>query len=322
MPRRHVVRLELWFGHAFGDLRVTDNGRGFDPDEAGLHARRSLGPANMKERADRSARSSGLPAAPGPHENRDRRAHARRAAVCHERNPLCGCSASTITGSSAKALSAILGRQPDMEVVAQAATGEQAVELFRQHRPDVTLMDLQLPNDERPRRDSGDPAGGPRRPIIVLTMYHGEEDIFWALEAGAASYLLKDSISDDLATMIRDVSGAAADSAEHRGGARSPGDAVAPERGEIEVVQLIGHGHRNKEIATALHITEDTAKVHVRPSFEKLDVNDRTAAVRDGAAPRHHPPRLKRAVEPSRFTLGCADFSRQMRGQEAAINTK
>ena len=178
-------------------------------------------------------------------------------------------------------LSAMIGRQPDMEVVALAATGEQAVELYKQHAPDVTLMDLQLPKMSgldairAIRRDD------PNAHIIVLTMYHGEEDIYRALEAGAATYLLKDSISDDLTSMIREVS---------VGGRPLPPNianvlatratqALLSAR-EIEVVQLIAQGLRNKEIATALHITEETAKVHVRRVFAKLDVNDRTAAVR------------------------------------------
>jgi DNA-binding NarL/FixJ family response regulator len=178
-------------------------------------------------------------------------------------------------------LSAMIGRQPDMEVVALAATGEQAVELYKQHAPDVTLMDLQLPTMSgldairAIRRDD------PDANIIVLTMYHGEEDIYRALEAGAATYLLKDAISDDLTPMIREVSAGRRPLPPNIANvlATRATQALLSAR-EIEVVQLIAQGLRNKEIATALHITEETAKVHVRRVFAKLDVNDRTAAVR------------------------------------------
>jgi DNA-binding NarL/FixJ family response regulator len=178
-------------------------------------------------------------------------------------------------------LSAMIGRQPDMEVVALAATGEQAVELYREHRPDVTLMDLQLPTMSGLDAIRAIRREDPSARIIVLTMYHGEEDIYRSLEAGAATYLLKDSISDDLTTMVREV---------HTGQRPIPPQIArvlaaratqAPlSAREVEVVQLIAQGLRNKEIATALHITEETAKVHVRRVFAKLDVNDRTAAVR------------------------------------------
>jgi two-component system NarL family response regulator len=178
-------------------------------------------------------------------------------------------------------LSAMIGRQPDMEVVALAATGEQAVDLYREHRPDITLMDLQLPKMsgleaiKQIRRD--DPSAN----IIVLTMYHGEEDIYRALEAGAATYLLKDSISDDLTSMIREVHAGRRPIPPNIASVLAARALQAPlSAREVEVVRLIAQGMRNKEIATALHITEETAKVHVRRVFAKLDVNDRTAAVR------------------------------------------
>jgi DNA-binding NarL/FixJ family response regulator len=177
-------------------------------------------------------------------------------------------------------LAAMIGRQPDMQVVASAATGEQAVDLFRELRPDVTLMDLQLPTMsglEAIRAIRGVDADAR---IIVLTMYQGEEDIFRALEAGAASYLLKDSISDDLTTMIREVQAGRRPITPIIAQLLSTRATQAPLTArEVEVVGLIAKGLRNKEIATELHITEETAKVHVRRVFVKLNVNDRTAAV-------------------------------------------
>lgn len=178
-------------------------------------------------------------------------------------------------------LSAMLGSQPDMEVVGVATTGEEAVELFRRHHPDVTLMDLQLPTMSGLEAIRAIRRESPEARIIVLTMYHGEEDIYRALEAGAASYLLKDSISDDLAAMVREVAAGRRPIPPNIAevlAARATQSALSAR--EVQVVQLIGQGYRNREIATELHIAEETAKVHVRRLFEKLNVNDRTAAVR------------------------------------------
>jgi two-component system NarL family response regulator len=178
-------------------------------------------------------------------------------------------------------LSAMIGRQSDMEVVALAATGEQAVDLYREHRPDITLMDLQLPKMSGLETIKAIRRDDPDANIIVLTMYNGEEDIYRALEAGAATYLLKDSISDDLTSMIREVHAGRRPIPPNIASVLAARATQAPlSAREVEVVRLIAQGMRNKEIATALHITEETAKVHVRRVFAKLDVNDRTAAVR------------------------------------------
>src|SRR5262245_4058384 len=167
-----------------------------------------------------------------------------------------------------------------MEVVAQATTGEQAVELFRTHRPDVTLMDLQLPGMsglEAIRQIRGE---FPDARVVVLTMYQGEEDIYRALEAGAASYLLKDTLTDDLIRVVRDVHAGKptlSDSVNARLASRAAQPVLTPR--EIAVVQLIAKGMRNKEIAVALGVSEETAKMHVKNILGKLHVNDRSAVV-------------------------------------------
>jgi two-component system, NarL family, response regulator len=174
----------------------------------------------------------------------------------------------------------IVGRQPDMEVVGSAASGEEAVELFRGCRPDVTLMDLQLGSMSGVeairviRRDA------PAARIVVLTMYQGDEDIFRALQAGAVTYLLKDTLSDDLITVIREVHGGKhpiSPDVEARLAERAAGPTLTPR--EIQVVQLISHGMRNKEIAASLGISEETAQVHVKNILAKLRVKDRSAAI-------------------------------------------
>src|SRR5688572_12502314 len=174
----------------------------------------------------------------------------------------------------------IVGVHADMEVVGGASNGEQAVAQFVEQRPDVTLMDLQLPvvngieAIRRIRQLDGDAR------IVVLTMYHGDEDIHRAFDAGAMGYVLKDSISDDLIHVIREV---------HLGRR-----VVAPEiqqalderkrhpslsLREQQVLELVAEGMRNKEIAAALGISADTAGMHVKNLYTKLDVHDRTAAV-------------------------------------------
>ncbi len=174
----------------------------------------------------------------------------------------------------------IIGRQPDMKVVGSAATGEEAIELFQRHHPSVTLMDLQL------GRMSGVEAIRAIRRldknarIVVLTMYQGDEDIYRAVEAGAATYLLKDMLADDLIRVVREV---------HAGERPvSPGvQALLSERAgrptltprEVQVVELIAQGMRNKEIAVSLGISEETAQVHVRNILAKLKVQDRTAVI-------------------------------------------
>ena len=170
--------------------------------------------------------------------------------------------------------------EPDMRMVAAAATGEQALDYFRIHRPDVTLMDLQLPTMSGLDAIRAIRRADPQARIVVLTMYEGDEDIYRAIQAGAATYLLKDTLADDLIRIVRDVHGGGrpipADIAE-RLAERSEHGALT--RREVQVVELIATGMRNREIAEALRISEETVQVHVKNILAKLKVQDRTGAV-------------------------------------------
>lgn len=179
----------------------------------------------------------------------------------------------------------VVNVQTDTEVVAHASNGEQAVEQYLAHRPDVTVMDLRLPvmdGTEAIRRiRQHDPAAK----IIVLTTYQGDEDIHRAFEAGAMGYLLKDSIADDLIHVIREVHAGRrviAPEIQQALDQRASQPELTPR--ERQVLELIARGMRNKEIAAALGITPDTTGAHVKNIYTKLGVHDRTAAL--GAAIR------------------------------------
>lgn len=174
----------------------------------------------------------------------------------------------------------ILSREPDFDVVGAAATGEEALALFRARRPHVTLMDLQLPQMsglEAIRAIRGEDA---LARIIVLTIYQGEEDIYHALRAGAVTYLLKDTLSEDLVWIIRQVHAGRRPMPEQiRAKLEERRHRQALTLREIDVIRLIFVGMRNKEIAEALAISNATVQVHVRNILEKLGAPDRTAAV-------------------------------------------
>lgn len=175
---------------------------------------------------------------------------------------------------------AIINAQRDMTVCAQAGDGESAVKMFKQHRPDVTLMDLRLPKMSglealrAIRRD--DPAAR----CVVLTTYEGDEDIHQSLAAGAAGYLIKAMSNETLVDALRKVHAGSrflpAPVAESLA-ARTPNSDLSPR--EREVLSLIVHGKSNKEIAADLGITEATVKCHVSVILERLGVTDRTQAV-------------------------------------------
>jgi DNA-binding NarL/FixJ family response regulator len=177
-------------------------------------------------------------------------------------------------------LGAIINLQPDMVLAGAAATGGEALERFSELHPDVTLVDLQLPDMSGFDLIKKIKDRSPNARIIVLSSHEGDVDIQRALEAGALGYVVKGMVRDELLEIIRSV---------HAGKRRLPAavaqklaehmadEPISPR--ELEVLSLMAAGRRNKEIASELAIAEDTVKMHVRNVLSKLQVNDRTEAV-------------------------------------------
>lgn len=178
---------------------------------------------------------------------------------------------------------AVVNSQKDMEIVAQAATGREAIEEFRKHRPGVVLMDLRLPDISGIEAMIAICKEFPDARIIVVTTMEGDAEISRALAGGARGYVLKSMPPKELVEVIRQVnagkkripSEVAARLAEH-----FDGDALTPR--EIEVLKQVAGGNRNRDIADKLFITEETVKVHIKHIMEKLDAKDRTQAVSIG----------------------------------------
>lgn len=171
-------------------------------------------------------------------------------------------------------------RQPDMIVVGTAGTGQEAVMQYVRHRPDIVLMDLQMPGMSGLQAIEAIRREDPQARIIVLTILGGDEDIFRAIRGGAASYLLKSSLSQDLIATIRRVF------AGERPMPPEVAERLAMREGqsglstrEVEILELIAKGLRNKEIAATLGIGQETVQTHIKRLFVKLQVSDRTAAV-------------------------------------------
>ena len=177
-------------------------------------------------------------------------------------------------------LVALVKQEHDMDVVAEAGDGQQAVELWKMHRPDVTLMDLRMPGLDGVNAIYAIRAAEPRARIVVLTTFDGDEDIYRGMRAGAKSYLLKDVRREELFQCIREVHAGrtfvppaiAAKLAE-----RLPAEELTPR--ELEVLRLLAEGKPNKLIGADLAITEVTVKSHVQSLFRKLNVLSRTEAI-------------------------------------------
>jgi DNA-binding NarL/FixJ family response regulator len=180
-------------------------------------------------------------------------------------------------------IAVLVGTQPDMTLVAEASNGREAIQQFRTHRPDVTLMDLQMP--EMNGFDAIVAIRGefPDAKIVVLTTYKGDVQILRALKAGAQGYLLKSTFHKELVEMIRAVHAgrkALSPEASYEIAEHATDDALTP--AEINVLRLIAAGNANKQIADQLSITEETVKSRVKSILSKLGANDRTHAAMIG----------------------------------------
>jgi DNA-binding NarL/FixJ family response regulator len=177
-------------------------------------------------------------------------------------------------------ISAVINSQPDMLMIADAASAQDGIQQFRKHRPDVTLMDLRLPDMSGVDTIAAIRAEFPDARIIMLTTFEGDVEIQRALEAGARGYMLKSMPPKDLVEGIRQVYAGkkrippqlAAQLAEHMS------DESLTVR-EIEVLRQIAEGNRNRDIGEKLFITEETVKVHIKHIMEKLGASDRTQAI-------------------------------------------
>jgi DNA-binding NarL/FixJ family response regulator len=178
-----------------------------------------------------------------------------------------------------RGLVALLGSVPDMEIVGEASNGEEAVALYRAQHPDVVLMDLRMTGMNGVEATRAIRKEFPQARIIVLTTFDGDEDIYRALQAGARGYLLKGMDTEELLAAIHAV---------HGGKSRIPGPVAerlaermnnpALTERETDVLRLIVGGNSNKEIASALFISEATVKTHINSLLAKLGVSDRTQA--------------------------------------------
>ena len=177
-------------------------------------------------------------------------------------------------------IAAIIESQPDMTLVSQAATGAEAVQKYREFKPDITLMDLRLPDISGIDAMIGIRAEFSDARIVILTTFEGDVEIQRALQAGARGYLLKSTPPDELVQAIRQV---------HAGKKRVPPEVAAQlaehmgyeslTAREVEVLQEVAEGNRNKDIAHRLFISEETVKVHIKHIMDKLGANDRTQAI-------------------------------------------
>ncbi|MCX6631133.1 MAG: response regulator transcription factor [Candidatus Solibacter sp.] len=177
-------------------------------------------------------------------------------------------------------LHSIVDSHAGMEIVADAHNGAEAIELYRQHQPDITIMDLRMPGLSGFQAITAIREEFPTARIVVLSNYEGSEDVYRALESGAMAYLLKSAVGAELIQAIESVHGGRKylpPALSALMAARVPADRLT-ER-ELDVLRLLAKGHSNREIAAVLSIAENTVRIHVTRLLQKLSVEDRTQAV-------------------------------------------
>jgi DNA-binding NarL/FixJ family response regulator len=177
-------------------------------------------------------------------------------------------------------IATVIRNEPDMQLMPEASNGREAIQVFREHHPDVTLMDLRLPDMSGIDTMIAIRSEFPEARVIILSTFSGDVEIQRALQAGARAYVLKSMPPKELVDIIRQV---------HAGKKRIPPEIAAQlaehysedtlTGREIEVLQQVAGGNRNRDIATKLFITEETVKVHIKHIMEKLGASDRTQAV-------------------------------------------
>ena len=177
-------------------------------------------------------------------------------------------------------LAAIVNQQPDMEVVAEAGDGEEAIALYGRHRPDVMVLDLRMPRLDGVAVVQRVLEAHPKACLLIMTTYDGDEDIFRSLSQGAKGYLLKDAPRQEILSAVRAVAAGRpyTSSSVAAKAVRRMAKPSLTQR-ELSVLELVAQGRSNKDIARRLEITEGTAKTHVKAILAKLDAMSRTEAV-------------------------------------------
>ncbi len=177
-------------------------------------------------------------------------------------------------------LASILASQPDFTVVAEAGTGREVLEKLTDHPADVIIVDLRMPDGDGIQTIQALIKRDPAAKVMVLTTYDNEEDIFAALEAGARGYLLKDTTKEEIITAVREIAEGRRflpQAIASRLADRMVRSGLTPR--ELDVLRLVSRGRSNKEIASAMFISEETVKTHMKSLFQKLGVHDRAEAV-------------------------------------------